>query len=65
MTVTPGKEIPKRLAILVDENGEYLTLTLWGDQAKAPGWQQNEHPVIAIKNAKVVQGDRNQISSDN
>ncbi|TBU42066.1 replication factor-a protein [Dichomitus squalens] len=46
-----SKVIPKRELTIVDRSGYSVRMTLWGKQAEQ--YDENDHPVIAFKGAKV------------
>lgn len=55
---TTQKQIPKRDITLIDMSGRTIRLTLWSQQAE--NFNNNQHPVLAIKGAKT--SDYNGIS---
>lgn len=53
ITTRTQKETTKRSITLVDMSSCSIELTLWGALAENPGWSESEHPVVAVKGAKV------------
>lgn len=48
-----GKELDKRNLTLVDDTCTEITLTLWGEGARASGERWEGNPVVAFKGIKV------------
>jgi replication factor A1 len=48
-----GRELTKRLVTLIDTHSMSVDLTLWGQVAENIGWREGEHPVLAIKSARI------------
>jgi len=47
------KQLSKRNLTLLDMSSRSVELTLWGNQAENPTWQNNSKFIIAVKGAKV------------
>ena len=53
ITTKAGKELSKRNITLVDETSRSIELTIWAEKAEKLGWQESDHPIVAVKGAKV------------
>jgi replication factor A1 len=53
ITTKANKQLSKRNITIVDTSAKSIELTLWGNQAENPGFTAADHPVLAIKGAKV------------
>ncbi|KAF7663001.1 hypothetical protein LDENG_00220720 [Lucifuga dentata] len=51
ITMKTSREVSKRALSLIDTTGKVVTVTLWGEEAEK--FDGSEHPVVAIKGARL------------
>lgn len=53
VTKTTKKDLLKRNVTLLDGSLHTIELTFWGATAENPGWNEGDHPILALKGVRV------------